>query len=149
MMPERQCAGCTRQAEWGCDAFKYETTKETKGARKERDGKFYAWHKPALYPLDIAGEQTYACPRRELKRDPFGWSRLLFFFDHYQNGFLPQAGSVVDQSNKAMELFRVLKIANDDVDKAETEIRRRKQALNERALGNQGPQRAPPPPRGR
>ena len=43
-MPERQCAGCTRQAEWGCEAFKYETTKETKGARKERDGGYYAWH---------------------------------------------------------------------------------------------------------
>jgi hypothetical protein len=147
-MPERQCAGCTRQAEWGCEAFKYETEKETKGARKDRDGRYYAWHKPALYPLDVEGEQTWACPRQDLKREPRGWSRLLFFYDHYQNGFLPQAGAVVDQTNKAMELFRVLVIANADVDKAQDDAKKRRQAMNER-LQNQGPQKRLPPPRGK
>ena len=96
----------------------------------------------------MEGEQTWACPRQDLKNDPRGWSRLLFYFDHYQNGFLPQAGAVVDQSNKAMELFRVLVIANADVDKAQDEAKKRRQAMNER-LQNQGPQKRQPPPRGR
>jgi hypothetical protein len=147
MMPERQCANCTRQAEWGCDAFKYEVTKDTKGGWKERDGRYYAWHKPALYPLDIDGEQTYACPRRDLKREPLAWSRLLFYFDHYQKGFLPQSGAVVDQTNKSMELFRVLALANDDVDKANDEIKRRKQSMDQRVAALGGPPRTLPPPK--
>jgi hypothetical protein len=132
-MPERQCSGCTRQAEWGCDAFKYESTKENKGARKERDGRFYAWHKPAQYPLNVDGEETWACPRQPLKQDPMGWHKLLLFYAYYQKNFLPQQGAVVDQANKAMELFRVLDAANEAADAANEETKRRKAAMNDRA----------------
>ena len=143
-MPERQCNGCVKQVEWGCNAFKYETAKEDKRGRKERDGKFYAWHKPAQIPVDIEGEQVWACPRQELKKDPLGWNKLLLFYGYYQKGFLPQAGSVVDQTNKAMELFRLLDAANAAADEAQDAIKARKKAMNDR-----GPAKADPRARGR
>lgn len=103
-MPERQCLGCKNQQAWGCTARKVRPTREDE---EERD----TWENPAALPLDVDGEEIWNCPRQHLLEDPKFYSVALKFYAMYKSGFLPQAGAVCDQSNKAIELFRVL----DDV----------------------------------
>jgi hypothetical protein len=105
-MPERSCNGCTRQKEWGCTASKSEVPPGTKGAAPSLDGKtWWLWTNPSRLPLMFDGEQTYACPRQHLKANGHAWHKVLLCYGYYKAGFLPQAGSVIDQSNKAVELF--------------------------------------------
>jgi hypothetical protein len=111
-MPERKCSGCTRQAEWGCSAFKWrEPDPETVDERE-------CWVNPADLPADIDGEQTFACPRQPLHQNPVYWQRLFLFYGMYKQGLLPQSGAVIDQSNKAIEVFRILDDVNQHCDKA-------------------------------
>jgi len=96
LLQDRDCAVCTRQAEWGCDA------------RQNPDG---TWSGRAALPIRIADEEVWRCPRRPVKDDPGYWRRLLFFYGMYKKGHLPDPGAVALQSNKAMQLFAIL----DDV----------------------------------
>jgi hypothetical protein len=93
LLQERDCAVCTRQAEWGCDA------------QPARDG---SWLDRAALPIRIGHEEVWRCPRRPIKDDPGYWRRLLFFYGMYKKGHLPDPGAVSEQSNKAMQLFGVL-----------------------------------------
>jgi len=118
-MPERSCNGCVKQKQWGCTATKLEVPAGTKGAVPDQTGKrWFHWTNPAAMPLTFDGERTYACPRQSLKRDPRGWSKLFKYYGMYKAGFLPQAGAVVDQSAKAVELFRILDNANAEADES-------------------------------
>ena len=117
-MPERQCVGCKRQTQWGCEAVRYPSTKEDPAAKPERDGNWWGWMKPASLPLNIDGEDTYACPRQDLKANGPSWSRMLMFYGLYKKGHLPEVGAVIDQSNKAMQVFRALDDANHECDVA-------------------------------
>jgi hypothetical protein len=98
-MPERQCATCLHQDEWGCYA-------EDTG-QADQDG-IPIWLRPAQVPMMLDGEEVYRCPRRPLKDDPAYWGRLLTHYGNFEKGLLPDAGGVVDQSNKAMSLFGIM-----------------------------------------
>lgn len=121
-MPERQCKGCTHQKEWGCEAKQFRKPDEFE--LDVRD----SWVNPALMPVDIDGEPSYACPRQPLKEHPRLWNYILQYYRLYKKGFLPQMGAVMDQSNKAMQVFSILDAANSECDKEEAEKFRRKQA---------------------
>ena len=126
-MPERQCVGCTRQKEWGCTAKRWRTPDP-----EEMDGP-ENWVNPAYLPVTLDGEDTYACPRQHLRENPAAYGKLWFLYGHYKKGHLPDRGGIVDQSNVLMQLFRVLDTANEDIDRAEEEERRKKEARRGRA----------------
>lgn len=111
-MPDRQCAGCVRQVEWGCFAYQ---------KRKPEEGEDPAdsWDSPAYLPVTLDGEEVYHCPRQYIRENMEEWAKLLMYYAYYKAGFLPQSGSVIDQSNKLMEIFRIIDKANDDCDKQE------------------------------
>jgi hypothetical protein len=117
LLPERNCAGCTRQKEWGCDARQIV---DEHGEEK--------WIDAAPIPLQIDGEEVRRCPRRPLKDDPRYWNRLLFFYGLYKQGHLPDPGAVTEQSHKAMELFQIIGDVADDCAREKAERERRKQA---------------------
>lgn len=50
---------------------------------------------------------------------------MLKFYGFYKKGFLPQAGGLLEQSNAAIELFRILDDANASCDQAELEKQKR------------------------
>lgn len=106
-MPERQCVDCTHQEEWGCFAVKVHEAIGDEPA---------VWHNPAALPLTIDGEETFACPRQSLRENPAYWNRILTYYGMYQQGFMPGPGAVMDQSNKAIEIFRVLDAVNRECD---------------------------------
>ena len=100
-MPERQCHRCRRQAEWGCEAFKYPSNERDPKAEPDADGNWWAWAKPAMLPMIVDGEEDWSCPRQDIKARGPEWSRMLFYWGFYKKGFLPAEGGLVDQSNKA------------------------------------------------
>lgn len=75
--------------------------------------------------MNIAGETSYACPRQHIRENTGYWSWLLKFYGFYKKGFLPQAGGLLEQSNAAIELFRILDDANAQCDQAELEKQKR------------------------
>ena len=118
-MPERSCTGCTKQKEWGCTATSVAVPAGTKGAKPNRDGKTWRmWTDPARMPINFDGEMTWACPRQDLKANPYGWHVLFKYYGMYKAGFMPQGGSVVDQANKAIELFRIVDGVNSEADES-------------------------------
>ena len=47
---------------------------------------------------------------------------MLFYYEFYRDkGLLPQPGSVMDQSNKALSIFRILNDVNAECDKAQSD----------------------------
>lgn len=144
-MPERQCNGCKRQVDWGCTAKQFPAEKGEKALTGERisigsDGKWYRWTNPSSLPLTIDGEQTYACPRQDLKERGRDWHHLFMYYGMYKAGFMPQNGSVMDQSNKAIEMFRIVDAVNAECDEAVQEENKRK-AKQEQNLPRNPPQR--------
>lgn len=127
-MPERQCDGCKRQADWGCEAKVHPATEKTEGARRNSNGEWQVWTKPSRLPLTIDGEESYGCPRQDIKEQPQKWARILLYFGFYTKGHLPEPGGVLDQSNKAMEVFRVLDAINAECDQALREKERDRRA---------------------
>jgi hypothetical protein len=119
-MPERQCSGCQQQEEWGCKARKLRPTAPDE---QEVD----TWENPAWMPLDIDGQEIWNCPRQHLLADPGYYQTALKYYSMFKAGFLPQRGAVADQSNKAVDLFRILDEVNAlcDHEKLE-EVRRPK-----------------------
>lgn len=101
LMPDRDCATCTRQEEWGCNARKI---KDAPGEdEEERD----CWVSPALIGTIIEGKEVFVCPRRPiLDNYPF-WERLITFHRAFEKGFLPDPGGIQNQSAaglKALDL---------------------------------------------
>jgi hypothetical protein len=117
-MPERQCHGCTRQKDWGCEAERFVSDKTDRTAQPDAEGVWWGWTKPSNLPLTLDGEDTYACPRQDVRARPQAWHRMLLYYGMYKKGFLPQTGSVMDQSNKAVELFRLFDEVNFECDSA-------------------------------
>jgi hypothetical protein len=112
-MPERDCSGCTKQREWGCNAHRVASNEDDPEALRGEDGKWWKWVNPADLPIAFDGEKDwYACPRQHIRRNPDYWRRILLFYGHYQNGYLPQKGAIIDQSNKAMVIFAMVEAAN-------------------------------------
>jgi hypothetical protein len=99
-MPERVCTTCVNQALWGCDA------EETDEDDPQGGGKI--WLKASQLPLLIDGENVWRCPRRPILNEPLYWKRLLFHYDLFREGHLPDEGAISSQSFKAMSLFGVL-----------------------------------------
>lgn len=119
LMPDRQCSGCTSQEEWGC------TAKRIKPDDPDEDPQD-SWQNPAYMPITLDDEDTYACPRQHIHENPRYWAQLLKFYSFYKNGYLPQAGAVIDQANQLMEAFRILDQTNADCDAQEREKKNRK-----------------------
>jgi len=126
-MPERQCRGCTKQVEWGCKARRYPSAKEDRAAKPDLDGTWWVWENPARMPINFDGEQTYACPRQDLKARPYAWHRMFLYYGMYKSGHLPQGGSVIDQANKAIEVFRIFDDVNAECDQTLLEDRKKGQ----------------------
>ena len=110
-MPERNCAACKRQVEWGCTAKRLRNP-----APGEPDGP-ENWSNPSHLPVGVNGGESYACPRQVVKESPSEWSRLLLLYGMYLKGHLPERGAIIDQSNSLLESFRVLDEANADCDR--------------------------------
>ena len=119
-MPERDCQGCTKQKQWGCTAIRWKMHSPF-----EPDHPNY-WIRPAALPLTILGETTYACPRKHLRENQSYWAIILKYYGMYKKGFLPERGSIADQSNKAIEIFRVLDEVNYQCDREEDDRRNRR-----------------------
>lgn len=111
-MPERKCVGCTQQEEWGCKARKVREPIDEN--EKLQPDKF--WVFPAYLPVEIDGEEIFNCPRQSLNEMPKEWNRLLKFYGMYKQGFLPDEGPVVHQSNVLVEAFRLMDIVNSEAD---------------------------------
>lgn len=109
LMPDRECQGCVQQDEFGCFAKKWREPEPDEDPRN-------AWVNPAHIPITLDGEEFYACPRQTLREDPREWGHLLRYYGFYLKGFLPQPGSIIDQSNCLMEAFRVLDAVNAECD---------------------------------
>lgn len=120
-MPERQCATCKKQDDWGCKAVRWRTPEQGEDDSPKN------WLRPAKMAVVVGKEESYACPRQTINEHPRDWGRLLMFYGLYQKGFLPDRGSVVDQSNVLIEAFRIIDEANAEADKEEAERERRKQ----------------------
>lgn len=120
LMPERNCRRCTKQDEWGCTAKQYvKVDPETASPVLDRFGRpEMQWVNPARLPLDMDGEEWWACPRQDLKERPDAWGHMLNYYGMFRKGFLPQTGAVMDQSNYAVEVFRILDDANNEADDA-------------------------------
>ena len=86
------------------------------------------WQNPASSPVRVLEENHWACPRQTLKENPLEWSRLLFYYDLFKKGHLPDEGSVSSQSNAMMEILRIIDNENADCDRiiAEKEARKQK-----------------------
>jgi hypothetical protein len=132
-MPERQCEGCNKKREWGCEAERSPAEPKAPGARPDGKGGWWRWSNPATLPMTVDGEESYACPRQDIQRRPQAWSRMLLFYGFYKKGHLPQAGAIMDQANKAIEVFRVFDDVNSEVDKA---LHDRETAKQARLRGN-------------
>ena len=132
-MPERKCAGCTRKAEWGCEAERLPSDKSDPQATPDSEGRWWRWSKPALLPVAVDGEDSWACPRQDLKRHATEWHRMLLYYGFYRKGHMPQPGAVMDQANKAMEVFRVFDDANAECDETLIERTRAGQERDRRA----------------
>lgn len=116
-MPERKCHSCKRQDDWGCHAYRWETTEDDPDGLPDRDGRFWRWEKGSHLPIVFMGEETHACPRQAVRDTGREWGHLLKFYAMYKQGYLPASGAVVDQSNKAVELFAILDDINGEVDR--------------------------------
>jgi hypothetical protein len=118
-MPDRKCEGCKKQVQWGCTAKPHRVIDEETGEPiidpKTKQPKI-TWSNPARIPEIFDDEETYACPRQTLHENPREWNWLLMFYSMYKEGFLPQRGAVVDQSNKAIEVLNILNTANQECD---------------------------------
>ena len=58
------------------------------------------------------------------------------FFSMFKDGFLPQQGAIVDQSNKAVEILNVMNTVNGECDE---EVNRRERAkANRNTHGRMG-----------
>lgn len=123
-MPERQCSTCKRQAEWGCTAKRIRWP-----AEGEEDGP-ENWSNPASLPVDVDGEEIWACPRQDLKENGRWFGRLFLLYGLYRRGFLPNAGAAVDQVNSTVELFTIIDQVNEDCDETLEEQRRANLARN-------------------
>jgi hypothetical protein len=120
-MPERSCVDCTKKEVWGCTARRWKEPEPFEIDQPDN------WVNPAQHPVHMMGETTYACPRQHVFQNPQMWSWMLKFYMFYKKGFLPQAGGLVDQPNKAMSVFALFDDANDRCDQALAE-RKAKQA---------------------
>lgn len=110
LLPERDCAACKNQAEWGCNARRW---REPPHGEPDDESN---WVEPAYLPVTFDGEETYACPRQSLKEEPVFWSRLFLLYSMFTKGHLPDKGAVVDQSNSLLEMFRIVDEANAAAD---------------------------------
>jgi hypothetical protein len=68
--------------------------------------------------MTVDDEESWACPRQDLKQRGQEWHRMLLYYGFYRKGHLPQQGAVMDQANKAMEVFRVFDDVNVECDDA-------------------------------
>ena len=118
MMPERQCNGCKKRVEWGCEAERHPSDKENPAAQPDKNGNWWVWSKPSILPMIVDGEESYACPRQDLRQHPMEWNKMLLFYGLYKKGHLPERGSVLDQSNRVVEIFRILDDVSFECDQA-------------------------------
>lgn len=109
LMPERACVGCDHKVDWGCDAFQYREIEE--GMQAEE-----AWVRPAYLSIVLDGEELYHCPRQTLYQHGLQWDRILMLYGMYKAGFMPEAGSVMDQSYRMIKTFRILDTVNKEID---------------------------------
>ena len=131
-MPDRKCDGCQRQGEWGCTAKRWREPEEGEPDGPEN------WNNPAYLPITVEGEESYACPRQHIKENPAYWSMILKYYGMFRKGHLPNRGAIADQSNKAIEVFRLLDDANDACDAEEARRAKERDTRNGTAAPRRG-----------
>jgi hypothetical protein len=84
------------------------------------------WINKAASAVKVLDEEWWGCPRQSLREQPQEWSRILFYYDLFQKGHLPDDGAVSRQSNAMIETLRILHNENTDCDKIISEKEARK-----------------------
>ena len=107
LFPERDCTTCTalKKRDYGCEA-RLETGPD--GTSK--------WIGRGKHQILIDGKPDWSCPRRPWLDDPEGLFFLMDVYAHYQNGFLPEQGGVLDQPAKLMRMLAIIGKAHADCD---------------------------------
>jgi hypothetical protein len=95
MLTERVCSTCTKKQmrEWGCDAAKNE-----KGE----------WVNKSALPMEVDGEDSWACPRRPVKDDPLLFSEVMSHYGLYKEGVLADEGAINSQATKYVAVMRLV-----------------------------------------
>lgn len=94
LMPERNCAKCTKQnkKEWGCD-------------------------KDAPIPYLLDGEELRRCPLRPTLDDPEFYGHVFWSYNRTQQGFLLEEGSYLSQPGLLVECWKEIDRANSLLDR--------------------------------
>lgn len=127
LLPERDCATCKNQIEWGCDGPP---------------------QIPVLFPSpDEPGEaeQLERCPRRPYHDNPRWYHELFAAWGYVQKGLLPESGSWRDQPAKLPPLLEVIDAALAEGQKEHEKQEKRRQDRAKKAAAQQpGGKRARP-----
>jgi hypothetical protein len=85
----------------------------------------------------ILGKWDFECPRRPILDDPDTYGFIFAAHAHYQNGYLMEEGSVMDQPARLMKMVaiisdQVIKCSDEkqQVERERTEANRRRDSQN-------------------
>lgn len=78
--------------------------------------------------IELDGEELTRCPRRPFKEHPAYYGELMWLYNQWQKGFLPEEGGIHSQPYKLVESVRVIDIALGSVREYEDEMEKRKTA---------------------
>jgi hypothetical protein len=87
-------------------------------------------------PQIIDGEEDWACPRQGIRENPAYWQQLLFFYNNYKSGFLPDPGALSEQCARLMTIVSILSATFDEADE-ELSDQRRRQMVSAASAANQ------------
>lgn len=85
---------------------------------------------------DVYGDPIYRCPRRLIFTDPDYYNDLVQSYNHYKAGFLPHAGSLMDQAAKYPDLISIVDYTVNECDRIEMERERNKGKSDHNLLAN-------------
>jgi len=69
------------------------------------DGARHCREKSPFPMYEINGEKFYTCPVGHITRESY---EALALYSVYKDGFLPEAGGIMDQDNRIMEQMRII-----------------------------------------
>jgi len=95
MYPERVCSTCTdrNKKEWGCDA------------KQDENG---VWTNRSMMPERIDDVDTWVCPRRPIKDEPFMFGEIMSLYSLYKEGVLANEGSITSQALRYVTTMRLV-----------------------------------------
>lgn len=136
MMPDRDCVAgkpCKKQTEWGCSAKAHPVFDDNNEpvidptTKKQK----VEWSNPSHEPYTFDnGEEWWACPRQDIFENSRDWARMMLVYSLFKKGHLPDPGSIMDQSHRAITILNIVDSVNEE---CSFEIRQRDAANLARA----------------